>query len=469
MGMKAGEKKQGALKSAFDAVRARIGFGPRRAGAGESNAPVFPPPPDPAQTMDAVVEARMRQAADDAALSIRLEESARAIIERRAGLRDRARAVSASVADRQAGEVSLFAQSLRFLIGLGWLGIAMWLYFSVTQTPAEDAALPFGLPLEDAMVLMRTFMIVGAVGLAAAILAAAVTSIVGGADNAKLRQRGEELGEAIATASKEFDDDLDRFRRDMDARGDPADAVVDLSRAHLTALEAQAFFRELAFLFDADNENAGVEFRGFLRSHAPPSKREPAGLVFLVGLVVGAALAYAQVRLGGAPAAEAGEAAGDSVPLAIAQYPWALAALALGGVLFAAAGLIAAFIAQFFASAAAGGVDEALDALRSEFTAREAPRPVDVIRRIEDALAVFRARVGRLTERDRRANRSADETAAEMADEPAWRKRDTSVRFVDAGFQAAPKTWRADPHVKIGDGETAPKRRFFGLKRGDGN
>lgn len=466
-GMASGEKEQGLRRSIFAALRARFG-----AGAADPDASAFGAPPDPAKLLFPRVEGAMREAEEEATLAVRLEKSARAIIERRAGLREGARAVSTAVADRRAGEISLAAQSLRLVIGFAWMGVAVWLYLTVANNAPVTPYLP-QVSAADAIVLMQTFFVVGAVGLGAAILAMSLTAFVGGADNASLRGRGEALGEAIAIASKEFDEALDAYRRGMDERVDPADAVIDLSRAHLTALEAQAFFRELAFLFDADSENAGLKFRGFLRSYSSVQARRPVGPIFVIGAAIGAALTYAAMSTfapGGTESAAPAAENTVSASLAIARYPWAMAALLGGGAVYAAAGLLMEVMLGAFASPATGrGVDEALDALRSAFTAREAPRPVDVIRRIEDALAVFRARVGRLAKRDRAANQSAGETAAHLAEEPAWRRRDASVRFVDTGFQAAPKSWRADPHIKIDPGETAPKRGSRKLDKGDGN
>ncbi len=415
-------------------------------------------PADSLESSSSAIENCHHNDGNGDALAARLESSARAIVERREGLRTGALCVSAAVSDRNEGGVSFATQFFRFVIGLGWLAIAGWLFFEVSHARSTQDALAFGIQISDATVLMQTFIIVGSFGVGAAILTAALVAYMGGADNANLRACGEELGVTIANESKEFDDALDILRHNMDERRNPADAVIDLSSAHLTALEAQAFFRELGFLTETEHGEAALKFRGFLRSYAlitiPPPP--PGALVFIFGFLAGAALIYLQY----APPPEA-----TAVPLAIAKYPWAVVALLGGGVLYAVSGLILNAISRSFSSVANDrGIDEALESLRSAFTAREAPRPVDVIRRIEDALEVFRARVGRLSTDGRDANRYAIETEAQDVANPDWRHRDTTAHFIDPGFQAAPKAWRMDPPVKSDVGKTAPKRSLFNLK-----
>ena len=164
----------------------------------------------------------------------------------------------------------------------------------------------------------------------------------------------------------------------------------------------------------------------------------------------------------------------DGPPLPIEQYPWAISLIFVGGLVYAAIGLIfAIFAGPITADAATKAREEALDAVRSGFTSREAPRPADIIIRINEAVEVFRARVGRRSgARSLAGARSADFDNADRSfdDEiPPWRNRDSSVKFVETGFSSTPKEWRADPYVDFSSSnrrsEPGAKRGLFDLKK----
>lgn len=395
-----------------------------------------------------------------------LEDSAHSMVRRMDILREQAERLVARIADRVEAEVTLITQSMRVLIGLGWLGVAGWLYYATLTARAENmAVLPSGMPVADAMVLSQTFLTIAAAGLGVAFGVAALVNLFGDGDNAKVRREAEEFGLAIADASREFDRDLTALRAEMDKRPNPGDAVTDLSRAHLTALEACAFFRTMPFLTNTEGEEADRQFRRFLTR---PAQSPPSLPVFIAGALTGAFLVYYFLvpRPEGEP----------SAPLAIARYPWAVNLLFFGGLFYAAVGVFLSFFSGALgAGAAAKARAEALDALRGAFTAREAPRPADIIRRIEDAVDVFRARVE--GERRSRSNGAVSNHSsgfsAEEDDVPHWRRRDSSARFVETGFQSAPKTWRADAYAKKisseGDRETGSKRGLPGLKKPSGD
>ena len=145
----------------------------------------------------------------------------------------------------------------------------------------------------------------------------------------------------------------------------------------------------------------------------------------------------------------------------------ALGALLLGGLAFAMVGLVFSILGGLIAGdTAARARTEALDALRGAFTSQGAPRPNDIIRRIEDAVDVFRARVGG------RSSARHQDAATNHADvdesDPPWRNRDSSAKFVETSFQSAPQEWRADAYAKKfeagGDQKTGSKRGLLGLK-----
>ena len=398
-------------------------------------------------------------------LNLMLEDSARAMIDRARGLREDGATLAARIGERVEGEITLRAQAARIVISIVWLGAAAWLYISALNAQAIDmAVLPSGMPVGDAFVLTRTFFVVALAGFGVAFGAGALANMFGRGDNRKVRAEAERLGRAIADDARAFDSALDEMRADMDRRSAPGDAVIDLSRAHMTALEACAYFREVAFLTSEDDRDARNRFRAFLQR--PHHGGGGGFLDRLTAFAGGAALGAFLVWRAYAPAPETIE---PQATLPILQYPWALALLAFGGIAYAAVGVLFSMLGAAVAGAAgAKAREEALDALRGAFTAREAPRPADVIRRIEDAVDVFRARVGARPARASAtsANHSAADQAAtpDEGEVPPWRRRDSSVKFVETGFQAVPTRWRTDPHADFEDRKPGSKRGLFGLK-----
>ena len=401
-----------------------------------------------------------------------LEKSARSMIKRTEELREQKRTLMVRMSDRASAEITLTTQGLRVVIGLIWIGMAAWLFLSAGQ--AEGSVTAGGMPVEHAQVLSATFF---QVSLAAFVVAFGVTglvSIIGNSDNRKVRDEAEKLGVAIADTSREFDTALNGFRTAMDRRSDPADAVFDLSLAHLTALEACAYFREIGFLMGEGDESNRL-FRGFLRSRGGNPPPIP---VFLIGAFLGAFFSAGYVFLNFVPSASFPidmETASVS-STALSQYPWAVVAILGGGLLYVTMGLLVSLAGgPITASAVSRAQEVALDALRAGFTAQAAPRPIDVVRRIEDAVDVFRARVGNARgsaqRRDHRSHqrganhlRKSDfDFSEENPDVPEWRHKDSSLTFVDTGFTTAPETWRTDAFAKKIDENGAGKP---GSKRG---
>ena len=300
-------------------------------------------------------------------------------------------------------------------------------------------------------------------------LVGAIVAMSGNGANDKVRQEAHYLGLAIADTAQEFDDDLTQMREEMNRRGNPADAVVDLSLAHLTALEATAYFREISFLTGSEGEEANLRFRDFLAR--PPSKGS-----MIEGFILGALISaiITMVLVGPKPELPAVATLPD-----ISKYPWAANLLLYGGIFYALAGIFVSFAGGLVsAGAVIRAREDALASLRGAFTSREAPRPADVIRRIEDAVDVFRARVGDRRPDSARADhldaggKNFDPGQTDSAN-PDWRKRDSSAQFVESGFQSAPQTWRADAYAKKfeaqGRDKTGSKRGLLGLKKPPAN
>jgi hypothetical protein len=410
------------------------GRGPRRL---FPSAKLDAAPPDPSKILFPVGEALDDAPGDGEALSRRLHYSAGAIVRRQNELAEQARVLSAAIAARLGGAVSLGAWAIRIMVAFAWAGLAAQFAWALMS----DSAAPiigFGpVAAKDLRALMMVFGLAAAAGIGGVMIGVLMVFASGNADNRKVRERAAAFGERAAELARQFDAELDKLRRAMDARSNPVDAVADLSRAHLTALEAAVFFRNIQFV--TDDTEAQQKFRGYL-GRAPGGGGGASDMpAFLLGVAVGVS---GTLLVATTPVA---------LPVATKlAYPAAGLWIMAGGLVYLFAGLLAETMRGLIAMGAANEAREAaLDAVRSGFVSGDAPRVDTVIRRIEDALDVYKARVARP---------GAKTSAAD--DIPAWRKAPEAPRFVDAGFQAAPKSFLVGPQ----DASTGRRNRRPGKK-----
>lgn len=396
-------------------------------------------------------------------LSSLMEDSARAMMARKSDLNRHAKPLAALISARRSAEVTLITQAVRVLIGIGWLGVAGWLFYNVLTARADGIGVAAGnIPVDDALELVKTFMIVSAAGLGVALGLAALTRLLGNADNKKIKTAGKELGAEIADASSQFNTTLQGLRDDMDKRGAAIDAVDEISRAHVTVLEAWDFYREIEFVTDDNDDIAQARFRNFLASSQTPGGSS--ALDFLSGALVGAFLVFVLAVPKPEPIALV-------APLTDIQYPWAIQLILMGGFLYAGAGaLVSLFAGPLTQRVTAEARHDALTALRSEFASRNALRKEDIIARLKDAVDVFRARAGGRSAGGSAGGRLNDQGANQPganftteSDIPEWRQRDSSVKFVETGFTGAPGEWRTDAYAKKFEG---PETGKTGSKRG---
>ena len=406
-----------------------------------------------------------------------LEKSAQTLVERTDKLRDHKQALMAQMGDRANAEITLTTQALRVVIGLIWIGIAAWLFLGAGQTEGGAS----GMPVEHAQTLSATFLKISLAALAVAFGVTAFVGVMGKSDNKKIRNEAEKLGIAIAATSREFDASLNSFRTAMDRRADPVDAAFDLSPAHAAALEACANFREIGYL-TGDGDEANRMFRGFSKARGGNPPLTP---IFLIGVLLGGFVGAGYVMINVVPETDYSMAFGSAAASveAISQYPWAVFAILGGSLLYATIGLIVSLAAgrPITTSAMSRAQKVAQDALRAGFTSQSAPRPIDVVRRIEDTVEVFRAGVGNArsdaAQRDHRgANHLRNpsfEFSEEKPDVPEWRHKDSSLTFVDTGFTTAPETWRTDAFAKKidenGAGKPGSKRGRLSFKKSSRN
>jgi hypothetical protein len=241
-----------------------------------------------------------------------------------------------------------------------------------------------------------------------------------------VRRKAERFGSIAAVMAQRFDRDLDDARSRMDSHRRPEDAITDLSRAHVTALEAQVFFNDLGFL--TEDMDALQRFRGYVHRHAYAGG-SGGGIdvkAFAAGMIVGASIMIAVLKPADMPF--------KVPPLADIGNQAAELWIAIGAFAYF---VTPALVEVFRGPVSKPFIDQtwksALEAARSGFVGNHPPRVEHVIQRIVDALEVYKARI-----------RSTGDSAHHAAQEtPSWRKAPEGPRFVAASFSAAPKPFLA--------------------------
>jgi len=385
-----------------------------------------------------------------------------------------------AISHRVSSEARLLAQGLRLTIGVVWLLIgAILLFLAKEGIPSiSDPAAIFatglakGLTVAEASGLARFFLIAGGGAAFLGVVSIGYITYRTGS-NRDIRRQAERLGQHIAGVASGFDTHLTKLLQNVHQEHEPANAMASLSRAHLTAFEAQIYFNRVKYLNEERRHQALAELSASLSGNRGQGGSTIS--VFLAGLLTGLGLMIVitllMAMLGGkAPAS------GASVALLpdIMRFPKFFMILVYGGFLYAIAGLLCDAIKPFMGATRHKGLEDALDTVRGAYTAQNAPRHQEVIRRIDDAMGVFRARLDSLSAEVRRAdgaletpeasdkyskiNGSQGEVqgsqsqnhqaglSAQNLDSPPWRDRgrdrDTRVRFVDSGFQSAPRPFR---------------------------
>ena len=399
-------------------------------------------------------------------LSDQIWTKADEISNRQIKLHRQASGVSRAISDRRDGSVTMIAWGVRFIIAILFSAIALQLVLASLSATTASQIIGIGLiQAEDVKPLAYLFAFAASVGLFFVFLGAGVVWVVGKADNKKVRGEASDFGAAAADLAAQFDQELKDHRGAMDSRQPKVEAISDLSRAHLVALEAAVYFRTIGFL--TSNHDARDSFSSFLRLGSSGGGRTDNGLsMLIVGFLGGAFLMMMWI---GPP-----EADFQLPEFTEIKYPLVDAWIILGAFAY----LIAGLVSDVFGALLSGPLeksarDEALEAARSGFVAGQAPRVDDVIQRIEDALEVYKARVGA----DGSGQGAITATApggrklasTQTDDVPSWRRPKEGPRFVDPSFDAAPKSWRTDAYAQFLAKKSSPspdaKRSLLRLKK----
>ena len=402
-------------------------------------------------------------------LSARLSRSAADIARARAALHENARDIQLAAESAAQGKNRLAIFGARFLIAAAWLMIAFWLNRSGLQAIAADSALTsFGMPAAHAVALGQTFLLVGGVAAFVSLAMIGLIMVTGNGSTARLRARAAAFGDSLADTANGFNDSLQHFQKKIgDGRRSAAQIVPAVSQAHLTALEARLFFDDVAFLTSASDDRAQGYFRDFLRRFGPATNNRYSNIQLIAFLILGfgagAAFGYLEFST-------LAQNSSFTIAAGMSQYQGVMAALLGGAALFVSAGpLFAALSGLFDETAANNARGEALDALSTAYLARKAPLASDVVAQVDNVVHILQTRLAAGSSAADFATGNTGRATDQTSDEPAWRKRDSSTKFVETAFSSAPDPWRTDAYAKKlsekSIGEPGSKRSFRKVKK----
>ncbi|HPE31740.1 MAG TPA: hypothetical protein PLV61_11165 [Parvularculaceae bacterium] len=259
----------------------------------------------------------------------------------------------------------------------------------------------------------------------------------------------------VAQTTNDFHDRLVRLRSKMEANAasDLPEAIAAASEARLTTVAALRFFKDAPVIDAASGEESDV-LTGFLRetagSELKSMTRSLLGLVMLLAAFgAGAATIYFNAaeppQLGRLRALFADLAALEAaqpgrVILLFSVAAVAIAPIFIGPVLALASA--ASSPRSFLSSAPTRAF---VNGLHAKALAAAAERKGELVERYADALLGLRRRSQGWAKPGAASHDSRD-----ASDVPYWRRAPEGPRFVETGFQATPKTFRADPSPSSG-------------------
>ena len=309
-----------------------------------------------------------------------------------AAVRTLADGLAGRIAAQGKAETTLLAYGLRIAIAAFWLTVAGWYV-----TTAADG---------NASALAKLFFIIAGAGAAAAIFGVLLTLATGKASGRRTREQAVILGQRIALETHSLDHAIDK----------------QIGR-RVDAVSADAFLKSISF---ANTGADGAEkFKAYLKRQSGSAGAAGAA-VFLAALLACVAIAGA-LGLGADPSV-----------LPLSEYPLALGAIIGGAGLYAAAGLLAALFGQSWRGRRDARMEAAaFAAVKSAFAAASGVAPADLVARLHGGANMAKPSLDEAGERE-----------SVLAQNPDWRARDSGPRFIDTGFQAAPRAFRTDAFEK---------------------
>lgn len=344
-----------------------------------------------------------------------------------------AKLVSALIDRTTAKSIANMAFLVQTALGVGFIGFFGGLMYRIArETPY--GAFGFG----------ALYLFVGA--LAAAFLVFLTENAAGGAV-ARFRRKEADLIRLVEQTTSEFHESLVRLRSAMEANAasDFPKAIAAASEARLVTVSALRFFHRAPVVGAEAGERCEVLLGTMLVAAGAGLKTVLAALAALVGaaafFAAGAAALYFSAveppqlkalpeiirRLTELEAAEPGR-----VLLAVVIAGAVLAPIFLGPLITLISGS-----ANPRAFLGAEPTRSLVNGMHAKALSAAAERKGELIERYADALLSLERRA------EGWAARGASFEAAD--DIPAWRKSPEGPRFVETGFQAAPKSFLVDP------------------------
>ena len=351
----------------------------------------------------------------------------------RAALKAEARTLSEAIEHAAYRPVTSAGQIIRIGISVFWIAIGALLLGAGDAIGLSPAVIFPASPLSDMSQLGGLFAMLG---ILSAIVIGAQLAIRG---RSQVRARENVEGFAASFA--------DCMRHNVER----ADAVLS------TAPPESSLSSEARSLFDIAGDRGAFSA---LLDETAPRRRKVFG-PFLTSLIVitiagllGALIYAFGVEETITLIRERAAALGDNH--IVQTYPYAAAAMIAGAIVFATAGVLGLpFSNDALAMRRSRLRARAIDLTAAQMKANGATAHID---RLLDTTRVHGAATTQAPVETPKAETPQSDLS--LIEDPAWRKRDSSIRFVDTGFQAAPKTWRTDAFSQKFHAKPDSKRRL---------
>ncbi|MEM6413453.1 MAG: hypothetical protein AAF720_02215 [Pseudomonadota bacterium] len=436
-----------------------------------------------------------------------ITSSANKVANRSDRLRHQASKVSSALDDRFEGDAFLMAVSIQIIFAVGiTASLSIWLERSIIaaklsqQTALGAGALSLQMGLDDATKLLSIYSNLTFIGIALIVISVIPEFLMGRLSNRKLVGKSDELGDAIATMLKSIKATLDDHRQALaENRRADSQTQAEVSRAHIAAEEAAILFHEVHFLTDeetiegpsnhfsfSETPRTALDAFTFYLFEATRGRSSTRGFVassFFKGTAFGTLITiifilYLLAQMTTLSAEMFVNDLGfDGTPVLI-TYPSHLIVLISSILIFLSAYMIGRPLANFFAYAARRNRTQiALSTVRGAVVRAGAPNVRDIAHQVEALNAIFEARLAGATatvspratscsQQENTSNLSSHrETSADFSgtaeSTSSWRTAEKERRFVDSGFQAAPKAWLASDKTMPNGRASRKKSRFF--------
>ncbi|MEL6379861.1 MAG: hypothetical protein AAFR69_09390 [Pseudomonadota bacterium] len=376
------------------------------------------------------------------------------------GKRQLARAINRDVSAR----AQVLAQEGRLFIAIVWLVTAVLLFIKTAQGPGAglnaSGSLLGWLPVADAGALAQLFLVVG---LTALFVGAALWLYFKRRpdDRRPVKRQADRLGADIAAEAQALDADVALLTQPIQQGQGLSKDLEALAKAQHKVFEVQIFFKELSFLVPENHRQSMVDLRRYLSGRTEPATL----IVFAVGLMLGLVTGWLAFAERGVPTGPTPD---------IMRYPVFFMLLMAGVSVYAVAGLLSNLASGFNQRDQDRAVEAALDGVRSAYLANNGPRLDDIVRRVDDAMAVTRSRAAAMEKASTKPAKPPSTAAAPEAvlagdlqpgSSDHWQPTSEKPVFVETAFAASPRPFLRDgdspPETSKIEGQPSRRRLLW--------